>query len=80
MQKELVSQCRPLLESLNANYGRGNVGSVHLSSDGKGRFEQLVRYSQSNYTSVGWRSFSILHTGKSLTVFALRHQKSEVQP
>lgn len=74
MHTPLVEQCRPLLNSLNANYGKGSIGGIQLSLDGFGRFEQRIPITQSFKSSCGWRKFRIRHTDTALTVFALGHQ------
>lgn len=67
----LVSKCRPLLDSLNANYGRGNVGTIKLTLAGEGSFIQLGFQMRPRTLK-----FRIKHQGERLTVYALGHQRT----
>ena len=71
LERALVERCRPLLESLNAQYGKGNVGAIRLFLDGTGDFIQTPF--QCRPRKLTFRLLS----GEPLRIRAIGHQITE---
>ena len=72
--KTAIEIVRPILDSLNAQYGKGNVGEIRLSLDGNGTFEQLpygMKPQKRKFRIEIPPSF-----GNKVRVYALGHQKT----